>query len=59
MAASGRVLVGGSGRRVKGEGGGWVKTEGETFVFRQILVSLAQRSNPRSPSTGREEIQGT
>lgn len=29
--------------------------EGKTFVFRQILVSLAQLSNPLSPSTVREK----
>lgn len=35
------------------------KREGKPFVFRQILVSLAQLSNPLSPSTAREKIQGS
>lgn len=46
----------GSGKRVKGEGEGWVTTEKvKPFVFRQILVSFAQLSNPLSPSTVREK----
>lgn len=59
MVETGGVLV---GAWVEGEGGGGGmgdNREGETFVFRQILVSFAQRSNPRSPSTAREKIQGS
>lgn len=43
----------------EGEGGGGGmgdNREGKAFVFRQILVSLAQMSNPLSPSTAREKI---
>lgn len=46
----------------EGEGGGGGmgdNREGKTFVFRQILVSLAQMSNPLSPSTAREKIRGS
>lgn len=51
----GRVLV---GIWEEGEGGGGGmddNREGKTFVFRQILVSFAQLSDPLSPSTVREK----